>query len=72
MQKVTKIIRILLGALSNQMTHPPHPHASFASPFGSKTYSLAGEGVGRPNSDEGTDTLVLYVNYNPSTSLATP
>jgi hypothetical protein len=24
-------------------------------------------GVGGPNSDEGTDTLVLYLNYNPST-----
>ncbi len=26
-----------------------------------------GEGGGGPNSDEGTDTLVLYVYYNPST-----
>jgi hypothetical protein len=26
-----------------------------------------GEGVGGPNSDEGTNTGVLYVQYNPST-----
>jgi hypothetical protein len=35
-----------------------------------ETHSRAGEGVGGPNSDEGTDTLVLYnlyVYYNPST-----
>jgi hypothetical protein len=25
------------------------------------THSLAGEGVGGPNYDEGTDTLVLYI-----------
>jgi hypothetical protein len=31
------------------------------------THYLAGEGVGNPISDEGTDTLVLYVYYNPST-----
>jgi hypothetical protein len=30
--------------------------------------TLAGDGVGGPNSGEGTDTLVLYVYYyNPST-----
>jgi hypothetical protein len=28
-----------------------------------ETHSLARDGVGRPNSDEGTDTLVLYVYY---------
>jgi hypothetical protein len=28
---------------------------------------IAGKGVGGPNSDEGTATLVLYVYYNPST-----
>jgi hypothetical protein len=31
------------------------------------THSRAGEGVGGPNSTEGTDSLVLYVFYNPST-----
>jgi hypothetical protein len=30
-------------------------------------HSLAGEGVGGPNSDERTDTLVLYIYYNHST-----
>jgi hypothetical protein len=41
----------------------PHPHGNVAPPFGSKgeTHSRAGEEVGRPNSDEGTDNLVLYV-----------
>ncbi len=29
-----------------------------------ETQSLAGEGVGGPNSDEGTETLVLYENNN--------
>ncbi len=28
-----------------------------------ETHSLAGEGVGGPNSNEGTDTMVLYVYY---------
>ncbi len=32
-----------------------------------ETLSLGGEGMGGPKSDEGTDTLVLYVYYNPST-----
>jgi hypothetical protein len=38
-------------------------------PFVSRggTHSFAGEGVGGPNSDNGTHTLVLYVYYNPST-----
>jgi hypothetical protein len=30
-----------------------------------ETHSLAGEGVGGPISDEGTDTLIFYVYYNP-------
>ncbi len=47
---------------------PPHPQASVApcspllGPRG-ETHSLAGEGVGGPNSNEGTDTPVLYVYY---------
>jgi hypothetical protein len=32
-----------------------------------ETHSLAGEEVREPNSDERTDTLVLYAYYNPST-----
>ncbi len=50
---------------------PPHPPGSVAPPlFGTKgeTHSIAGEGVGAPNSDEGTDTPVLQVYYNSSTS----
>jgi hypothetical protein len=34
---------------------------------GSQAHLLAGEGVGGPNADEGTDTLVLFVYYNLST-----
>jgi hypothetical protein len=32
-------------------------------PSGGDTHLLAGKGVGGPNTDEGTDTLVLYVLY---------
>ncbi len=32
------------------------------------THSLVGDGLGGANSDEGTDTLVLSVQYNPSTT----
>jgi hypothetical protein len=42
----------------------PHPQASVAPPPLGKTNSLAGGG-GTPNSDEGTDIVVLYVQYNP-------
>ncbi len=37
----------------------PSPQASMSLPlwFSGRTYSLAGEGVGGPNSDEGTDTV---------------
>jgi hypothetical protein len=34
---------------------------------GEDTHSLPGEGVGGPDSDEGTNTLVLYTIYKPST-----
>ncbi len=42
----------------------PHPQASVSPTFGSGggTHSLAGEGLGSPNSDEGTDTVVLKVH----------
>ncbi len=40
----------------------PHPQASVAP--------LASEGAGGANSDEGTDTLVFLVKYNPSTHRA--
>ncbi len=32
--------------------------------WGGEPHSLAGKGVEGPNSDEGTETLVLYANYN--------
>jgi hypothetical protein len=39
---------------------PPHTQASVAPSFGSGGITrLAGEGVGGPNSDEGTDTVLL-------------
>jgi hypothetical protein len=50
------------------------PQASVAPPFVSKGGDTlaCGEGVGGPNSDDGTDTLVLYANYKPSTSIRNP
>jgi hypothetical protein len=53
---------------------PPHPQGSVAPPpLGSKGGDTrwGGGSVGRPNSDEGTDTLALYVRvyYIPSTVL---
>jgi hypothetical protein len=43
-----------------------HKGVLLLSPYGPReeTHSLAGEGVSGPNSDEGTDTLVLYVFFN--------
>jgi hypothetical protein len=50
----------------------PHPQASVAlPPFGSKvrdTLACGWGSVAGPNSEEGTDTLVLYVYYNHSTN----
>jgi hypothetical protein len=52
-------------------TGSPHPltrkRALLPIHFGSKgeTHSLAGVGLRVPNSDEGTDTLVLHAYYNP-------
>jgi hypothetical protein len=43
-------------------TLPPHPQASVSSPPlipAGGTQSLTGEGVGGPNSDKGTHTVVL-------------
>jgi hypothetical protein len=51
--------------------HSPPPLEANVSPphlgprgQGGATFAC-GVGVGGPNSDEGTDTLVLYVCYNP-------
>ncbi len=45
----------------NWVNPPPHPQATVPSPPGCRgeTYSLAGEGVGGPNSDDWPATLVL-------------
>ncbi len=45
--------------LANPPPPPPGP--------GGEQHSLGGEEVGGPNSDEGTKTLVLHLDYNPST-----
>jgi hypothetical protein len=42
----------------NGSVAPPHPHPPLVT--GGGTNSLGGEGAGGANSDEGTDTLVLY------------
>jgi hypothetical protein len=50
----------------------PHPHPSeCCSPSwvqGGNTLACGGGGEGGPNSDEGSDTWVLYVSYNSSTA----
>jgi hypothetical protein len=48
---------------------PPPPQANVApsqDPSGGDTLAC-GEGGGGPNFDEGTETLVLYVYFDPST-----
>ncbi len=58
---------------SSELGPPPRtPQAKAAPPWtlGPKwggTHSLPWEGVGGPNSDEGTESLVLYVYYDPFT-----
>ncbi len=49
---------------------PPNPSPAISVvplPFGSKGGDTLACGGGGPNSNEGTDTLVLYVHYDPST-----
>jgi hypothetical protein len=50
---------------------PLHPQASVSPPLVLRweTHSLVGEGVEGPSTDEWTDTLVLYLYYNPSTGV---
>jgi hypothetical protein len=55
---------------------PPHPLTRKRvllplNPLGSETHSLGGKGGGG-NADEGTNTLVLYVCYNPSPLYGNP
>jgi hypothetical protein len=77
-KKDTKIIRMarcishrvyrVPGFLSSRPNWVPHPltRECCSPPLdpSEETHSLAGEGLAGPNSDEGTDTLVLYVYYN--------
>jgi hypothetical protein len=44
----------------------PFPSAAPQDPREGETHFLVGKGVGGPNSDEWTESLVLYVCYNPS------
>jgi hypothetical protein len=48
---------------------PPPPESEWLRTPSEETQTqiLAGEGVGGPNSDEGTKSLVLLVYYNPFT-----
>jgi hypothetical protein len=41
--------------------HPPPPQVSVSPRSGDTTHSLEGKGVGGPNSDDWTETLVLYI-----------
>ncbi len=54
-----QIARLFSSILPIGTSPPLHQQASMPplGPWG--THSLAGEGVGGPNSDEGTDTVVL-------------
>jgi hypothetical protein len=59
--KARTVDRVLgfFSSRPNSGTPPPPP----PPPSAGGTHSLAGEGVLSPNSDEGTDTVVLYVYY---------
>jgi hypothetical protein len=70
--------RIILCSVEYQCFFPvvciesPHllPRKRVCPPHGPKwgeTHSLAGEWVGGPNSDDWTETLVLYILYDPFT-----
>jgi hypothetical protein len=54
-----------LSSRPNWVPPPSHPWVQ-----GGETHSLVGEGVVGPNSDEETDTLVLYAYYNSSMRVA--
>jgi hypothetical protein len=68
---MTQIIESARLSVPSSELRPPHPlthNPVLPPPLGPRgeTHSLAGEGVGEHNSDEGTDIVVLYVYYNPS------
>ncbi len=61
-----------LSSRPNWVPPSPQPQVSVAlppplGPTKGGDLLLTGKGAGGPNSAEGTDTLVLYVLYNPST-----
>jgi hypothetical protein len=61
-----------LSSRSNWVPPIPYPQDGVAPlPLGPRgeTLSLAGEKVGGPNSDDGTDTLVLQILYHNSSSI---
>jgi hypothetical protein len=69
------IVYRVSGFLSYRLNWVPTPlpasecYSSESSPYGSKGGDTlaCGEGGGGPNSDEETETLVLYVYHNPTT-----
>jgi hypothetical protein len=65
-----------LSSRPNWVPPPPHPQARVAPPLWVQggDILLAGKGVGGPNSAEGTDTLVIYVQYtvySPASTIGT-
>ncbi len=62
-------------SLRRNWVPPPHRRVWLPlpqDPSEGETHSLVGKGVGGPNSDEWTESLVLYVCYNPSTPSSHP
>jgi hypothetical protein len=61
-QDVQRVDRVtgFLSSLLNWVRPPPHPLAN-VSPLWlrRRAHSLTGEGVGGPNSDEGSDTVLF-------------
>jgi hypothetical protein len=58
-----RIFSKIRGDIRSLRCSPPHP---CLGPRKETHHWLSGEGVGGPNSDEGIDTLLLYLYYNPS------
>ncbi len=56
--RVDRVFSLVVWIWTTQI---PHPQKKCPLWFGRGAHSLAGEGVGRPNSDEGTYTVVFYV-----------
>jgi hypothetical protein len=60
-----RVTRLFLQSSELGLPHPLTRRQVCPSPFGSGwgTHSLAGEGLGDPNYNEGTDTVVLWALY---------